>query len=101
MTEIKLNRTGKRPLVFVGREVAQATSRKHDSTRWVKVYVYETVRGGYVIGLARLTSWLGESSCYTTEMFTTREGVVEHLEKCAPEIAWVVANRLEVVEVLA
>jgi hypothetical protein len=57
ISERKLNRTNNRALVFVGEEIASATNRIKDSTRWDKVHVYKSTSGRYIVGIAQITYW--------------------------------------------
>ncbi len=98
MKETKLTRTGKRPLVFNGIELAAATTRDHNSTRWSKCEVHKTEKGKYVLGYAAMTCWQGESDRYSANVFDTPEDVVAELEENCPALAEDIAKALNVAE---
>lgn len=99
MQEIKLNRTGKRPVVFIGKELVLVTSRKEGDSRWVKAQVFETDRQTFVVGIARI--YMGSyDDYYNAHELDSMEQVVTFLEGAAPEIAGIIAKHLGVSEVL-
>jgi hypothetical protein len=99
MTEIKLNRTGKRPLVFSGRSLASSTSKDRNSTRWVKAAVFANTKGSLIVGIGRLTCWQGESDHYSADTFSTTEQALVWLRKFASEVAEDIAEQLDAVSV--
>jgi len=94
MEEITLSRTDKRSLTFIGEVAASATSWGPKKTRWTKAVVYYTDQHKYVLGLARITQWVGEDSVYTATPFETKDEVMEYLETYASEVAEEIAKRL-------
>lgn len=100
MNEIKLNRTYKRPLAFIGKEIASASSRDHNSTRWVEASVFETDNGKIVVGIVHITCWEEEHDHYTANVFANKEMAMTHIEEEESSIAEEIANDLGVVEQL-
>ena len=100
MTEIKLNRTGQRPVVFIGKQLASASSKDHNSTRWVKVEVFENQKGSLIVGVGHLTCWQGESDHYTVNTFKTKDQVMDWVEEVASPVAEAIAEQLGAVEVI-
>jgi EXLDI family protein len=98
MNEIKLNRTKKRAVVFMGVEIASCSTKDVGSTRWTKARVYRTNSGNIVVGSARLTLWEGEEDHYDAEVFENVEAAVAYTERKIPEIAAEIARQLGVVE---
>lgn|SRR5438093_9298737 len=81
ISERKLNRTNNRALVFVGEEIASATNRIKDSTRWDKVHVYKSTSGRYIVGIAQITYWDGERDHYIAESFGTMDEAIAFVER--------------------
>jgi EXLDI family protein len=81
MFQKKLNRTGKRPLVFMGEEIASATNKHKDSTRWDDVHMYKSSNGGYIVGIARKTNWVDERDTYFAEPFNTMDNAIRFVER--------------------
>ena len=100
MKEQKLNRSGKRPLAFIGKEIAEESSRDHNSTRWVKATVFETDKGKVIVGIVHATCWQGEHDRFTAEVFTSRERAMDHIEDEAPAIAEEISSKLGVSEMV-
>lgn len=98
MTEIKLTRTGLRPLVFNGNLLSEHTTRDHNSTRWTNVRVFETKTGKIVVGIAYMTCWQGETDRLTADVFTTRADALSRVEENVSELASDVATDLNVAE---
>jgi len=80
-TEIKLTRTGKRPVALLGRELHTNTTRDHNSTRWTKLRVYESKTGKIVVAIGFMTCWEGEHNQYSAEAFESREDALAHIEE--------------------
>ena len=81
MSERKLNSTNNRALVFVGEEIASATNKHKDSTRWDDVHMYKNSNGGYIVGIARKTNWVDERDTYFAEPFKTMDNAVRFVER--------------------
>lgn len=97
-TETKLTRTGKRPLAFNGSELHADTTATHNSTRWIKIGVYETDSGKTVVGIGNMTCWQGEHDSYMAEVFNTRKTAMEFIEEFAPQLASDAAQAMNVEE---
>jgi hypothetical protein len=100
MKEIKLYRDGKRPLVFNGEEIASASTRDNNSTRWTRAEVYRSKSGKVIVGVAHLTCWQGERDSFQAAVFTTTEEAVSYIELEVPEIAPEIADALGVKETI-
>lgn len=98
MQEIKLNRTDRRSLVFLGVEIASHSTKQAGSTRWTKTLVYRTHDDKCVVGLVNRTLWEGETDHYDAQVFDDKDGAVSYLERYAPETAHFIAEQLGVVE---
>ena len=98
MKQTTLTRSVKRPLVFIGALTASATTKEHDSTRWVNVEVYETEAGMWIVGIARITCWQGERDSFSAEVFTAPEKVVDYIEEEVASVAPEIAEKLNILE---
>jgi len=108
-TEITLERTGRRPLTFRGREVWRwktAPDRAdHDYSgdpgRWTVLVLYQTDAGRFVLHEQRLTIWTGEHDRLDTHVFQTLPAIADWLEANCPGAApafcdqFGIAERLE------
>jgi hypothetical protein len=82
MKQIKINRTGLRPLVFEGKQVASEDSYNYGGkmhNRWHEVTVY---RGAtcWVAKVAYLSKWAGEGAHVDAAAFNTRFDLETWLE---------------------
>jgi hypothetical protein len=84
--EVKLNRTDKRPLAFIGEEIYSGSTKDHDSTRWTVIRVFQT-GNGFVVGIAHLTCWDGERDQYTAEKRKNITEIVALIARQVPELA--------------
>lgn len=101
MQQVKLNRTGQRPVAFIGKQLASANSHNHQNdTRWVKVEVFENSKGSLIVGVGHLTCWQGESDSYTVNTFKTKDQVMDWVEEVASPVAEDIAGQLGAVEVI-
>lgn len=100
MTQQTLTRTNKRPLAFLGEEIASDSTRGLNSTRWQKCTVYRTNKGKIVVGIGNLTCWQGESDHYTAEVFTELDSALTHIEENVPSLAPEIASKLNVSETI-
>ena len=91
--EIRLNRSGQRPLAFMGVEVASATTKHKQSTRWWTVRVFRT-NGGFVSGIGHLTCWEGERDEYWVDKAKNPTGVLASVERRIPALVRDVADQL-------
>ena len=91
---MRLNRTGKRPLAFYGTEIAFATNRKKNSNRWIKVRVYKTDKGGYLVGVAHETCFVDERDQLIAEPLRTNRDVIAFIQREVPELAGAIAIQL-------
>ena len=98
VTEYNLYRDNQRALAFKGKTLVVQDTRDHSSTRWTKCAVYETDKGAYVVGQARMTQWQGEKDSYSAEVLKTLDEVVDFIEEQVPELAASIASRLDVKE---
>jgi len=94
--KVKLHRTGDRPLAFLGRKVASASTEGVESTRWSKVQVYETDNGRFVVRIAYITKWEGERDRSFAYVFGTREDAVSYVCSHAAVLADEIADELGV-----
>lgn len=100
MTEIKLYRSGKRPIVFIGEEIASASTRELDSTRWVNASVYQSENGNIILGVAQITCWHGERDRFEAESFSCVEGAVSYIEDHHPILAEEISEALGVFQTI-
>ncbi len=77
----KLNRTGRRPLGFVGEQIYDGNTRDHGSTRWDAVKVFKTETGAFVLGLANITCMDGEKDFFQVRKFVTADEVMTFIKK--------------------
>ncbi len=91
--EIRLNRSGQRPLAFMGVEVASATTKHRQSTRWWTVRVFRT-DDGYVAGIGHLTCWEGERDEYWVDKVKNQTGVLAPIQRHIPALVRNVADQL-------
>ena len=85
MEEIKLNRTGQRPIAFAGTEIYNGSTKDRDSIRWDRVRVFETERG-YVVGTAKMTYHEEETNVYEVTKTKTMEEVIDVVSNEVPNI---------------
>jgi hypothetical protein len=100
MNAVKLSRSGKRPLAFNGEQIATATTKDHNSTRWTNIEVYETDQGMWIVGIANITCWQGERDSFSAEVFRDLDKAMSHIEETVPSLAPELAEDLNVKEVL-
>lgn len=81
-------------MAFYGTEVAYATDRKSNSTRWTNIRVYRTDKGGYVVGIAKLTCWDGERDSLDAPKAKNRKEVLQIVRQHAPDLAEIVEIEL-------
>ena len=93
-----LHREGQRALYFKGKTLVVKDTRDHNSTRWTKCAVYETDKGAFVVGLAHMTKWEGETDSYQAEVLKTLDEVVTFVEEWVPYLAPTIAAKLNVRE---
>jgi hypothetical protein len=98
MTETRLNRTGGRPLVFRGVEVASVNTKQAGDTRWSKAMVYRAENGVVVLGHAKMTNWQGEKDHFDAKQVDNAGALVAFLEREDPACAEKIARQLNVVE---
>jgi hypothetical protein len=62
MDSVRIERTGKRPLLFDGEIVAESDGKAidPDGVRWHEIRVYRTAGGATVLEIAYRTKWRGE-----------------------------------------
>jgi len=70
MKEITVERDGEKDLSFVGKKVAEISTRGNSSTRWQEYTVYQTKGGKYVIAGASITLWQGEQDGHYAEVYS-------------------------------
>src|SRR5690242_3485373 len=92
--EVKLTRTDKRPLVFIGDEIFNGTTKGHDSTRWSVLRIFKTDKH-FVVGIAKLTCWDGERDSYSAEKRKTKDEVLNLVQEEVPELRPEVSMALE------
>jgi hypothetical protein len=93
--EVKLHRTDNRPLAFYGTEIAYATDKQRDSTRWTNVRLFKANQGGYVVGIARLSCFIGERDHLTAEPVKTIKEAIALIQRTVPELADMIAIQLD------
>lgn len=98
MEQTKLKRSGQRPLAFIGEQLLATDDKTLNSTRWTKVSVYTTKAGRFVVGVAHITCWQGESDSYKAAAFDSLDETVSYIEEHAPNLAGYAANALGVSE---
>jgi hypothetical protein len=91
--KIRLNRSGQRPLAFMGVEVASATTKHKQSTRWWTVRVFRS-DDGYVAGIGHLTCWEGERDEYWVDKAKNQTGVLASVQRRIPALVRDVADQL-------
>jgi hypothetical protein len=72
MSEIKLDRTGGRPLVFTGELVGEQAGEWHrgkQRNRFFNLFIYHTAAGKYVAARVYKTFWSGEAGRAEAEVF--------------------------------
>lgn len=80
MQLIRLNRTDNRPIAFYGKEIAYETDKKDESIRWTNIRVYIRDKSDYVVGIARLTCFIGERDYLTAEQLKTINDIVLYIK---------------------
>ena len=82
MTEHRIQRDGKAPLVFAGEAIASGDSRGRESqaNRWHELTVYRTEGGQWVTEIHYRTQWQGELNRHTAEVLESPEAVRQALE---------------------
>lgn len=100
MEKVTLTRTNKRPLTFIGEQLASESTKTLNSTRWQKCTVYRTESGKIVVGNGNITCWQGESDYYTAEVFADIESAMNYIEEHAAELAPELAKLLNVSETI-
>jgi hypothetical protein len=86
MEEVKLNRTNKRPLAFYGEEIARASNKQQCSTRWTNVRVFRVDQGGYVVGIGKLTCFMGERDQLVAEPLKTIKEAIAMIQREVPQL---------------
>lgn len=84
-----LQRTGDRPLRFVGELVATATSRSFSGpceSRWYELALYRTESGRYVVSIGYRSLWQGELAEDHVYVEDTPASVAEALRSMTPEM---------------
>jgi hypothetical protein len=88
MAEIRLTRTGDAPLVFSGKEVAQAAgprrSGRQEQTRWTDLTVYRTEGGKLVAEIVYRSTWQGESDEHRAIVCDDERGLIDALRDYHP-----------------
>lgn len=101
--EAHLNRTNGRQITFMGELLINETTKEKKDSRWFRIQIYivdwedsvtkkVVTDGGYMIGIAHITSWKGERDQYWveepirgTEAAANVRRVVNALRKHPPE----------------
>jgi len=86
MEEIKLNRTGQRPIAFIGTEIFNGSTKEYNSTRWERVRIFETDKGDYKVGIAKMTYFEEETNAYEVTTFKDKDKVISFVIKEVPDI---------------
>ncbi len=84
MEEIKLKRSGRRPIVFIGEEVGYLSDKEIEDDRWTVARVFRVQDGGYVVGIAKMTNYLNERDSYDIKKMKTLEEVEQHIKQQEP-----------------
>jgi len=79
MKRIVVERDGGRNIVFVGKIVAEESTRENNSTRWRECAVYETKGGKYVLSDDGISLWQGESDVHDAKVFGTLDDLFRDL----------------------
>lgn len=94
MEEIKLGRTGKRPIGFVGEEIFKESTERTDRMRWHVIRVFRRQKGGFHIGIVRKTCMEGERDEYIAERCDNPQEVIDLLVAQNPPIEDLDIDRL-------
>jgi hypothetical protein len=82
-----LPRTGREPLSFTGRLLAQASGKTQlgqEQNRYHELDIYETAGGRFIVSIAYRTKWEGETDHLTADFFTDSADVVAELTRYDP-----------------
>ena len=77
MTEITIQRTGNRPLVFTGELLAVEPEEWPKGNRWHQLATYRTQGGKYVATCTLFTSWQGENTHYSAEICDSIDSCID------------------------
>jgi acyl-homoserine lactone acylase PvdQ len=77
----------------MGVEVASATTKHKQSTRWWTVRVFRT-DDGYVAGIGHLTCWEGERDEYWVDKAKSQTGVLASVQRRIPALVRDIADQL-------
>lgn len=86
--QVKLTRTGQRPLEFTGEIVAEADSRwsaGRENNRWHELALYKTESGKYVLAVDYQTQWEGEHNHHDAWILDSPvdvESILTSLDPC-------------------
>jgi len=79
MKRIVVERDGERDIAFVGKKVAETSTRGNSSTRWQEYTVYQTKSGKYVIAGTSISLWQGESNTHHAEVYSNLDDLFHAL----------------------
>ncbi len=88
MFEVK---DGNRTLQFNGKSLAQSTSRKRDSTRWIEFELFRTDSGSYILSRIGVSLVFHGAACSLVKRYSLQEAPISELhvdaipcEECNP-----------------
>ncbi len=86
MTEHRIPRDGKAPLVFAGDQLARGDSMApgRESLRWHELAVYRTEGGQWILEIRYRTLWQGEPDWLSAEALDSAESLRQLLERYDP-----------------
>ena len=80
MFEVK---DGNRTLQFNGRSLAQSTSRRKDSTRWIEFELFQTDSGSYILSRIGVSLVFHGAACTLVKRYDLQEAPSSELHKDA------------------
>lgn len=83
MKSYSLSRQGLPPIRFEGEIVGEGTTHSHQGSgqnRWTEVDIYRTKGGKFVVQVARMTIWEGESDHYSAASKATPKEIIDWLK---------------------
>lgn len=84
LEEIELQRSDNVPLQFMGTYLGGANSFSHGKSRWLKIEIFKTESGKYVVSRVGVSDNRDEEDLHKVEVCNTAEEVVDFLRR--PEL---------------
>lgn len=85
MHQIRIDRTGDRPLEFQGEELGHASSDAPDKARWFEVTIYQTATGRYVVHGVGMSRVPGEDNRHWAVVCEGAHDVVDALYRVSDQ----------------